>query len=775
MVRSSNSLSVKPRTKGAPETLARNETLSDFLRASDDDAKILARYRKILGGGEAQFRISLRGYLASLPARNQLPRKFRRRVRALENLFCRRRESLAEFLSSDLTAKAMHCLLRIGIHGRRHDVEPAWILGAWQLYLAHLQAIIRTHPNIADSDRATLGSIVTRLLMRDVGLVLQGYWKDAAHRLEREHERMGEAYARVSDMLSSIPQLLWSVDVASSELLFVSPSEQTVSETDDDLPLPSFGVTIVKDRGKLHRAWDTAVTGERAVAECRVRLPDGRLRWYRRTLSPYRNAEGTVTRIDGIMEDVTETKRTLRKLRALATLDPLTGLPNRSLFEDRFKQALHAAARRGREVALVMIDIDEFKRINDTLGHPAGDEVLTLLGQRLSALLRATDTVARLGGDEFAILLPDVSRGRKTAAQFTKKMLKSLSAPFLIDGHELFVRTGIGIAVYPEHGEDSSTLIRNADVALYGTKNRDVDFLFYDNAPEAKPSTHTNLAAELRRAIKRNELVLHYQPQINMQRRSVVSVEALVRWQHPQLGLLPPERFLTTAERTGSIRPLTYWALETALQQCARWRRLGWHVGVTVNVCSRVLREPSFIERTRALLRQAGLPASALELDVTENTLMTDTDRVHAALIQLGKLGTHIAIDNFGSGFSSLALLNRLSIAALKIDKPFVQGMVGDEHASTVVRSVVNLGHSLGCAVVAEGVESRAAWEALSKLDCERAQGYLIGRPMVADAIEEWFVKTSWNSGASQSSGTSAPAFAIQNQPDTSRRSLQRR
>ena len=746
MIRSRNG--TPARNNSINHSLATNQALNAFLRLTDDDRTLLSRYQATLSLADKEFGRIFLGYLNAFPSTNKLLQEFQKRGGKLENLLRRKEGPSAGVLAGYLDSTSAQHAIRLGENGRRHGVEPAWILGAYQLYLTHVQSLIRSSPEIADADRDALETSATKSLLRDMGLVLDGYWNADLRSLQRENTKVVEVHAQATSLLSNIPQLLWSVDVASGRTLFISPSSQKVFKTDSDLPIPCFGTTIAKDRRKLRLAWETALAGERAVVECRVRQPDGKIRWYRRTLSPFIDAEAKVTRIDGIMEDTTDTKRMLQKLRTLATTDSLTGLPNRSLFEDRFKQALHAAARRNREVVLVLIDIDHFKEINDTLGHPAGDQVLTLLGQRLGALLRATDTVARLGGDEFAVLLPDVSNGRKTAAQFLKKMLRSLGTPFQLGDHELFVRTGIGIATYPEHGENVDTLMRNADIALYGTKNSDVDYLFFDNASTAKASRATNLSADLRKAIKGRELLLHYQPQIDVRRRAIVGVEALVRWDHPRLGLLMPEKFLPAAERSGFIRTLTYWVLEEALRQCSRWQRLGWRLRVTVNVSARALRDSNFVERTCEILKGIGISGSALEIEVTENTVMSDVEHVREVLTRLAQHGVRIAIDDFGTGFSSLALLDELSVDTLKIDKSFVQIMAADKHATNVARSAVNLGHDLGCALVAEGVENRDTWEMLAALGCDHAQGFLVSKPLLPEMLEGWLIKSPWNSGS---------------------------
>jgi len=732
----------------ADHVLSTNRAFDDFLQLTTRDRKLLTRYRPTLMRGGERFARVFYDYLLAFPATAEVLKKFQKRGGNIENLVRRQMAHLSKLLSGEPSVSSDRRLAHIGAIHHRHGIEPAWMLGAYRLYLNHLQALVRRNPSIADKDRAALEASLIKILFRDMGLALEGFWQGNLSDLQREKTKVGELQAQVTSLLANIPQVLWSVDVASNRAVYVSPSTEDISMADTDLPIPSNGPTLAKDRRKLRQAWNKALSGERVEVDSRVRQPDGEVRWFRRTLCPFVDTNGDVTRVDGVMEDATDSKHMVQKLHTLATTDSLTGLPNRALFKDRFKQALHAAARRNREVVLVLIDLDHFKEINDTLGHPAGDQVLTLIGQRLSTLLRASDTVARLGGDEFAVLLPDVPNGRKTAARFLKKMLKSFDSPLKVGDNELFLRTGIGVAVYPEHGGDAATLMNNADVAMYGTKNRDVDYLFYDNAPTPNGSEHADLLGDLHHAIQQRELVLHYQPQIDVRQRRVVGVEALVRWNHPQHGLMTPKEFLPVAERSGFICALTYWVLNRAARQCAHWQRAGWSMRVTVNVSPRALRDPDFFERTRQILRNANIAAPWLEIEITESALLNDFEHIRAVLLQLAALGVRIAIDNFGSDHSSLAPFEKLSVNTLKIDSSFIQRIVADKRAATVARSALELGRDFGCTLIAAGVENRITWERLSQLGCDHAQGFLVSKPLTPDALDAWLIGSPWNSGS---------------------------
>jgi diguanylate cyclase len=416
--------------------------------------------------------------------------------------------------------------------------------------------------------------------------------------------------------------------------------------------------------------------------------------------------------------------------------DPLTGLPNRELFGDRVEQAIRASDRGLQPASLLLLDLDRFKDVNDTLGHHHGDLLLGEVAARLAGTLRAVDTVARLGGDEFAVLLPDATADG--AAAVAQKVRTALHQPLTLDGLGLDLDASIGIAVYPDHGGDAAELLQHADVAMYTAKQTHAGFVVYDPAVDQHSPKRLALLGGLRRALERDELVLHYQPKADLHTGNVLGAEALVRWQHPAHGLLGPGEFVPLAERTGLIHPLTRWVLDAALRQAAEWRRAGHHLSMSVNVSTRSLLDREFPDQVADRLTAWQVPATSLVLEVTESAVMADPALALEILGRLHALGVGLALDDFGTGYSSMAYLKALPVDELKVDRSFVGQMATSNSDAVIVRSTIDLGHNLGLHVVAEGVENQATWEELAALGCDTAQGYHLGRPMPAAELEQW-------------------------------------
>jgi len=439
-----------------------------------------------------------------------------------------------------------------------------------------------------------------------------------------------------------------------------------------------------------------------------------------------------------------------RDMEALATTDALTGLPNRALLHDRLRQAL---AARGdgtppAPLALLLLDLDRFKWINDTLGHHTGDATLARVAGLLRGVVRHTDIVARLGGDEFAILLPGAEAAGAEAV--ARAIRAALDAPIVVDGRALSVGVSVGIALSPAHGAAVEPLFQHADVAMYAAKRDGLGHAVYEPAHADQDAARLALIADLHRAIDEGALALHYQPKADLASGRGCGVEALARWPHPDHGLIPPDRFISLAEQTGLIVPLTAWVLGAALRQCRAWADAGLAVEVAVNLSLRNLRDPDLYPTVENLLRRHGVPPTRLCLELTESVVMADVEGTQATLARLAALGVRLAIDDFGTGYSSLAYLSRLPVDELKIDRSFARRLTTEATNQTIVASTIGLGHSLGLRVVAEGIEDAQTWALLGRLGCDVGQGYYIARPLAADEAGAWLRRAT--EGADQAS-----------------------
>ena len=420
----------------------------------------------------------------------------------------------------------------------------------------------------------------------------------------------------------------------------------------------------------------------------------------------------------------------------------MTDLPNRSLLLDRLSQALAQAERDSTQVAVLFTDLDRFKIVNDTLGHPAGDELLRQVAVRLRSALREGDTIARLSGDEFVILLPRISEARD-AARVAAKALGMVTAPFTVFGHELHISSTIGVSLFPKDGADPETLLKHADTALYQAKDRGRNqYQFFDARMNAHAQERLLLENGLRRAIERGEFVLHYQPQIDLQTNAVTGVEALIRW-HPEQRMVLPGEFIPIAEETGLITEIGEWVLRTACRQAREWEAAGLPpVRMAVNLSIRQLRRRGFPARVRAILRETGLAPQRLELEITESSLMVDPEQIIKTLHELRGMGIQLAMDDLGTGYSSLAYLKRLPLDRIKIDRSFVRDIPEDPDDVAIVQAILAMARQLKIRVVAEGVETPAQRRFLRDHRCEEAQGYAFSRPLPAEACADFLAKT---------------------------------
>ncbi|HZR46936.1 MAG TPA: EAL domain-containing protein, partial [Candidatus Manganitrophaceae bacterium] len=474
--------------------------------------------------------------------------------------------------------------------------------------------------------------------------------------------------------------------------------------------------------------------------------PDGGVRWLETQAEAYRAGNGIAVRMIGVTQDITERKEAEELVQQMAFYDTLTGLPNRNHLIDRLLNAIRVDSGIGRPMALMLMDLDSFKEINDTLGHHRGDLLLKEVGSRLKNVLFEPDLVARLGGDEFAVLLPKLARSEDVAL-VVRKIQNALHPPFIIEGLPIAIEASIGTALYPQHGTNPDSLLQRADVALYSAKESGRGHTLY--APELDRHSPQRLAllAELRQAIELNQLLLHYQPKVTLKEGKVSGVEGLVRWRHPQRGMIPPDEFIGLAERSGQIYPLTDRVLQTAMRQCSAWRREGFEIPVSVNLSARNLLDPKLPETVAGLLEVCDVAPSQLQFEITESAIMADPARAQETMIKLHRLGIRFSIDDFGIGYSSLSYLQKLPVDKIKVDKSFVIHMTRNRGDAQIVHSTIELAHNLGLKVVAEGVETEEILNCLAEIGCDEAQGYFISRPVSAEELTRWLGDSPWGVG----------------------------
>jgi diguanylate cyclase (GGDEF)-like protein len=430
-----------------------------------------------------------------------------------------------------------------------------------------------------------------------------------------------------------------------------------------------------------------------------------------------------------------ELERSREQEHFIATHDLLTRLPNRQLFHERLRQALAEARRHGTQVAVFFLDLDRFKLTNDTFGHATGDRLLQAVADRLSACVRQTDVVARLGGDEFTLILTDITRGDQVT-RIAAKILETMGRAFTLNGLEFFITTSIGISLYPDDGADVDALLRNADTAMYRAKARGKNnFQFYVPEMNERAAERLELERGLRTALDRDELILHYQPQVELSTGRIIGMEALLRWNHPTLGLIAPGRFIPLAEETGLIVPIGDWVLRTACAQNRAWMDLGLPpISVAVNISARQFQHHDPVRTVQSALRDSGLDASQLELELTESLLMNEAFGATESLRDLRHMGVQLSLDDFGTGYSSLSYLTRFPLGKLKIDRAFVQTITMDPNDRAITSAIIALAHSLHLKPVAEGVETAEQLNTLRTLNCDGIQGYYFSRPLVPEA-----------------------------------------
>ncbi|MDD5029816.1 MAG: EAL domain-containing protein [Rhodoferax sp.] len=537
--------------------------------------------------------------------------------------------------------------------------------------------------------------------------------------------------------LQAIPDLLFEIDIdgrfityhAPRSSLLMVPVESLIGKTVHQV-LPELAAQTV-----LQAVQDAQRDQVSYGKQLELPLPQG-ARWFELSVACRSQAAGQRSSFIVISHDITDRVEAEHHVRQLAYFDVLTGLPNRSLLQERIHQAVTEAGRRQEHLCVMFLDIDHFKNINDTLGHRVGDQLLVEVARRMQATVRAQDTVARLGGDEFIILLPDTSA--RGAARVTDKLLQAVSLPVKVVGHDLSVTASIGVAIYPEDGSDAGTLQQHADVAMYRAKSNGRNgYQFFINSMQADAARTLLLDNELRRALARHQLHLDYQPQVSMATGQVVGVEALLRWTHPKLGRISPIEFIPIAEGNGQILPIGEWVLRSALQQATAWAAADLpSMTVAVNLSAVQFRQPHLVQRVATILQEEGVPAGVLKLELTESVAQQDPEGAMIIMEQLHLQGVQLSIDDFGTGYSSLSYLKRFKVNQLKIDQSFVQDITHDADDLAIVSAIISMARSLGLTTIAEGVETQQQLAVLRQLGCAEIQGYLYCKPLPAGEIE---------------------------------------
>lgn len=580
-------------------------------------------------------------------------------------------------------------------------------------------------------------------------LITTGNTRRIAALVERRTAELAKASSRLREQQTALTQAQriahlgsWETDADLDKLRCSSELHNVLDLAEGRLARMEDLLAAVTppDRPVLLTALEqVARAPEHATVDCRVQARPTRIVQFQ-IESEWHGAE--LQRVRGTVQDVTSAREAEAHIQYLAHFDALTGLPNRSAWMNQARNALSQAQRHDHSLAVLFLDLDNFKTVNDSLGHPVGDRLLSAVAQRLSHCLREEDMFARLGGDEFVALLPHLSQPADAAA-VARKMLEVLTAPVVIDEHELSPSVSIGISLFPGDGADVDTLLKHADTAMYGAKEAGRNnFQFF--VPEMNTRAFERLMLEnaLRRAIERNELTLHYQPQIAAASDRPNGCEALVRWKHPELGLVPPAQFIPVAEDSGLIIPLGVWVLREACRQQVAWAANGLHLMVSVNISALQFRREDFVDSVADILAETGANPERIELEITESALMQASAELSGRLRRLANMGLTLALDDFGTGYSSLAYLKRLPIGRLKIDRSFVKDLPGDPEDAAVTAATLSLARDLGLEVVAEGVETTAQRDFLVARGCHTLQGFLYSRPLDVAAFEAWMQAT---------------------------------
>jgi len=592
-------------------------------------------------------------------------------------------------------------------------------------------------------------------LSRRINDVKMGELKEVAeqlnkllHTLEQQHHTLGESEARFRKLAAFSPVGIFQVDI-NNQLQYVNQRWRDIHNLHNGQPDMDqwFNSITATDAEAARKEWQLLTRQQESIElDLRLQKRDGSHCWIHLMAGPMHDREGQVVGYLGAISDISELKAAQLQMENLAFYDPLTGLANRRLFKNRLSKAIKSAQRSQSTLALMFLDMDQFKRINDSMGHDAGDLLLQEVARRLSSNVRDRDTVSRIGGDEFTILLTDVNliADVRTVAE---KLLTALSAPIRIKGQDINTSVSIGITLTPQDSSDTNILMKNADLAMYKAKELGRNnYQFFSEDMNREILEHLSWEQEIREALQENQFSLAYQPKVCLQSYAMTGMEALIRWHHPMHGFIPPDKFIRVAEETGQIIDIGSWVLQHSCQQTRDLindGKISVNTRVAVNLSAKQFADPELANTVRKCLQQTGLSPANLELEITESTLMIDVDKAIATMTELRDLGIQFAIDDFGTGYSSLAYLKRLPIEVLKVDRSFVRDIPEDSNDMAITAAVIAMAHKLGIQVVAEGVESEDQVDFLRRNYCDQGQGYLFSRPLDLPQLEEFLLRTN--------------------------------
>lgn len=703
------------------------EARKAFLELTEADADQLRRIRDKLAAAQNGFADGFYEYLRQLPELAALlpDDATVARLKAAHGRY------FASLTDGDYGDAYVDGRLRVGMTHARIGLTPKWYVGAFRKYLSDMLGATWAATGENFDAFAPAFDALLKVVMLDLGLTLDTYIH-ADKRAIALRDRAIESSVNGIFIAAAKPD--------DCRLIYINAAFSRILGTPREMALGQPCLCTGNDDGfaVIRAAITNGRDGYTTLSRPRA---DGSQQWIELFLSPVRGDSDNISHYVGVLNDVTARKEAEGQLTFLANHDSLTGLPNRSLFDDRLGQAL-ARADRDDGFALCFIDLDRFKLVNDSLGHGAGDTVLIEVARRLGTVCRRADTLARLAGDEFVILLEGMGKA-EAATGIASRILAALTPPILAGGRDIDVAASLGLALYPADGSDSETLLRNADAAMYAAKAAGRNtFRFYDEAMNRRASQRLALETDLRRAVSRQQLELFYQPQIRSGDGSLAGVEALMRWRHPERGLVSPIEFIPLAEEAGIITELGEWALGEAARQIVAWRQRGIEVPrMAVNLSPRQFHAADLAERLERILAAAGAPNDWIELEITESAAMAHPEGAVQVLQRLRERGIHIAMDDFGTGHSSLAMLRTLPLNVLKLDRSFVQHLPESETDAAVASAVVTLARRLGLTVVAEGVETEAQRQFLADIGCELLQGFLFSRPLPVAEFEHWLIE----------------------------------